>query len=160
MIKGWSKFTSLYNTKIQDVASFKVSAFMVFVDIKWHYFGYILCPRNCAAVEEWESSKDAGKQLIGCRLSEPQRNFWEVWHSPLSSLGSVGLFTWTLLLFCMILQITFCESVSSLWTSFAIWGDLVRSGADQLTSKYVFVSLATQERWKLVLFSRQDFWFM
>lgn len=70
------------------------------LSVKLHYFGCILCPRNCAALEEWESSKYAGKQLIRCRLSEPQRSFWEVWLSPFSSLGSVGLFTWMILLFC------------------------------------------------------------
>lgn len=44
------------------------------VDIKWPCSG----PRNCAAVGAWQSLNYAGKQLIGCRLSEPQWHFWEV----------------------------------------------------------------------------------
>lgn len=77
-----SKFISLYvcesaNTRqtIQNVISFKLNGvYRHKMALIWLYSG----PRNCAAVEEWQSPKYAGKQAIGYRLSEPELNFWEV----------------------------------------------------------------------------------
>lgn len=60
---------------IQDVTSFKLNGvYRHKMALLWLYSG----PRNCAAVREWQSSKYAGKQVIGCRLSEPHWNFWEI----------------------------------------------------------------------------------
>lgn len=73
MIKGLSKFISLYvRVLIQDrqgMTSFKLnSVYRHKMSPLWLCSG----PRNCAAVEECQSLKYTGKQVIGCRLSELQ----------------------------------------------------------------------------------------